>query len=186
MDSDVAVDDRLVRGGGPTPGVDAFKDTRVNAKAGLTTTLYKSLSAGLGFLLKYDQNPAPRPLPTLPAGTPPMPTIVFGPNLGPFADRVDMQGEVTLEGLAAYVKSEVDDFVKDKISTKAEQRLWARASVFGNWNDPVSVMIATRAAVAMSGVQAAPRASIRRPTISPVAALVTSTKFASPNAVFVA
>jgi len=47
-------------------------------------------------------------------------------------------------------------------------------------------MIAMSAAVAMSGVQPTPRASITRPTISPVAALVTSTKFASPNAVFVA
>jgi hypothetical protein len=78
------------------PGVDPFKDTRVNAKAGMTTTLYKSLSVGAGFLLKYDQNPAPRPLPKLPAGTLPMPTIVFGPELGPFADRVDLQAEVTL------------------------------------------------------------------------------------------
>ena len=59
-------------------------------------------------------------------------------------------------------------------------------SVFGNWNEPVSVMIAISAAVAMSGVQPTPSASITRPTISPVAALVTSTKFASPNAVFVA
>jgi hypothetical protein len=79
-----------------TPGVDAFKDTRVNAKLGLTTTLRKSLSLGVGFLLKYDQNPAPRPLPGLPAGTMPMPTIVFGPHLGPFADKVDTQTELTL------------------------------------------------------------------------------------------
>jgi hypothetical protein len=76
-----------------TPGVDPFKDTRVNARAGLTTTLYKSLSVGLGFLLKYDQNPAPRPLPKgIPMGS----MIVFGPGLGPFADEVDIQAEATL------------------------------------------------------------------------------------------
>jgi hypothetical protein len=43
------------------PGVDAFKDTRVNAKLGLTTTLYKQVSIGFGFTLKYDQNPAVQP-----------------------------------------------------------------------------------------------------------------------------
>ena len=43
-------------------GVDAFKDTRVNGKLGLTTTLYKQLSIGFSFTLKYDQNPAPLPL----------------------------------------------------------------------------------------------------------------------------
>jgi hypothetical protein len=74
------------------PGVDAFKDTRINAKVGLTTTLLKSLSLGVGFLLKYDQNPALRPLPTIPAGAMP----VFGPGLGQFADKVDTQTEVTL------------------------------------------------------------------------------------------
>jgi hypothetical protein len=75
------------------PGVDPFKDTRVNAKVGLTTTLYKSLSVGLGFLLRYDQNPAPRPLPKgIPMGS----TIVFGPGLSAFADEVDMQAEGTL------------------------------------------------------------------------------------------
>jgi hypothetical protein len=74
------------------PGVGAFKDTRVNAKAGVTTTLYKSLSIGVGFTLKYDQNPAPRPLPAgIPAGV----TIDYG-SLGAFADKVDTQTEVTL------------------------------------------------------------------------------------------
>jgi hypothetical protein len=76
------------------PGVDAFKDTRINAKLGLTTTLLKSLSLGVGFLLKYDQNPALRPLPAFPAGTVPPP--VFGPGLGQFADKVDTQTELTL------------------------------------------------------------------------------------------
>jgi hypothetical protein len=44
-------------------GVDAFKDTRVNAKVGLSTNLWKSLSFGFSFAAKYDQNPAPRPVP---------------------------------------------------------------------------------------------------------------------------
>jgi len=45
------------------PGVDAFKDTRINGKVGLSTNLWKSLSFGFGFTVKYDQNPAPRPVP---------------------------------------------------------------------------------------------------------------------------
>jgi hypothetical protein len=53
-----------------TVGVKALKDTRVNAKLGLTSNLWKSLSFGFGFTLKYDQNPAPRPVPKgAPAGT---------------------------------------------------------------------------------------------------------------------
>jgi hypothetical protein len=44
-------------------GVSAFKDTRVNAKLGLSTNLWKSLSFGFSFAAKYDQNPAPRPVP---------------------------------------------------------------------------------------------------------------------------
>jgi hypothetical protein len=52
------------------PGVNAFKDTRVNAKVGLSTDLWKSLSFGFSFVAKYDQNPAPRPVPSgAPAGT---------------------------------------------------------------------------------------------------------------------
>lgn len=44
-------------------GVPAFKDIRINAKVGLTTNLWRSLSFGFGFSFKYDQNPAPRPAP---------------------------------------------------------------------------------------------------------------------------
>lgn len=40
-------------------GVGPFKDTRVNAKAGLTTKLWKNLSFGFGLTMRYDQNPAP-------------------------------------------------------------------------------------------------------------------------------
>ena len=46
-----------------TTGVAAFKDTRVNAKVGLSTNLWKELSFGFSFALKYDQNPAARPVP---------------------------------------------------------------------------------------------------------------------------
>lgn len=76
-----------------TPGVDAFKDTRINGKLGLTTTLRKCLSIGVGFTLKYDQNPAPRPLP---AGLPATAVVTYGADTGPFSDKVDTQTEVTL------------------------------------------------------------------------------------------
>jgi hypothetical protein len=46
-----------------TTGVAAFKDTRVNMKLGLSTNLWKQLSFGFSFALKYDQNPAARPVP---------------------------------------------------------------------------------------------------------------------------
>lgn len=73
---------------GGTNGVGAFKDTRVIGKLGLTTTLFSSLSFGFGFTLKYDQNPAPRPLP---AGAMP-----YAANFQPFADKVDTLTEATL------------------------------------------------------------------------------------------
>lgn len=46
---------------GADSGVAPFKDTRVNAKAGLTTKLWKNLSFGFGLAFRYDQNPAPLP-----------------------------------------------------------------------------------------------------------------------------
>ena len=74
-----------------TTGVDSFKDTRVNGKLGLTTTLYKRMSISFGFLLRYDQNPAPLPIPSgSPAGA------AFAPGFVPFADRVDTQTSATL------------------------------------------------------------------------------------------
>jgi hypothetical protein len=73
---------------GATNGVGAFKDTRIVGKVGLTTTLFSSLSFGFGFTLKYDQNPAPRPLP---AGAMP-----YAANFQPFADKLDTQTEATL------------------------------------------------------------------------------------------
>ena len=73
---------------GATNGVGAFKDTRIIGKLGLTTTLFSSLSFGFGFTLKYDQNPAPRPLP---AGAMP-----YAANFQPFADKVDTMTEATM------------------------------------------------------------------------------------------
>jgi hypothetical protein len=72
-------------------GVDAFEDTRVNGKLGLTTTLYKRMSISFGFLLRYDQNPAPLPIPS---GSPP--NAAFAMGFVPFADRVDTQTTATL------------------------------------------------------------------------------------------
>ena len=60
----------------------------------------------------------------------------------------------------------------------------ARASVLGNWNEPVSVMIPTSAAVAISGVQGISSASMTRDTSSALAALVASTRFVAPNRSF--
>jgi hypothetical protein len=75
-----------------SPGVKAFKDTRVNAKVGLSTNLWKQLSFGFSFALKYDQNPAPRPIPKgAPAGA------TFAPgDANAFADKVDTLTEATL------------------------------------------------------------------------------------------
>lgn len=73
---------------GATSGVGAFKDTRINAKLGLTTTLFSSLSFGFGFTLKYDQNPAPRPLP---AGA-----VPYAAGFQPFAEKLDTMTEATL------------------------------------------------------------------------------------------
>lgn len=73
---------------GNSKGVDAFKDTRLIGKLGVTTLLHKSLSLALGFTVKYDQNPAPLPLPS---GAMP-----YAPNFLPFADKVDTLTEATL------------------------------------------------------------------------------------------
>ena len=47
----------------PDKGVDAFDDTRINAKAGITTTLWKNVSFAFSYALKYDHAPAPLPVP---------------------------------------------------------------------------------------------------------------------------
>jgi len=73
---------------GGTKGVDPFKDTRLIGKVGVTTLLHKSLSLALGFTVKYDQNPAPFPLP--PGAMP------YAAGFLPFADKVDTLTEATL------------------------------------------------------------------------------------------
>jgi hypothetical protein len=74
-----------------TKGVGAFRDTRVVGKLTVTTTVYKSLGIGLGFTLKYDENPAPRPIPpTAPAGA------TYGPGVRAFAETLDTLTEASL------------------------------------------------------------------------------------------
>jgi hypothetical protein len=73
------------------PGVDPFKDTRLVGKAGITTTLVKSLSIAFMFTLRYDQNPAPLPIPSgSPAGA------VFATGFVPFADTTDTLTDISL------------------------------------------------------------------------------------------
>lgn len=68
-------------------GVDAFDDTRINAKAGLTTTLWKNISFAFSYALKYDHAPAPLPAPK---GT------MFAPDFVPFAETLDTITEAAL------------------------------------------------------------------------------------------
>jgi len=71
-------------------GVKPFKDTRINGKLAISTNLYKKLGLGFSFTVKYDQNPALRPLP---AGAPPFPDANYSWK---YADKVDTFTEVTL------------------------------------------------------------------------------------------
>jgi hypothetical protein len=73
-------------------GGKAFKDTRVNAKVGLTTNLWKQLSFGFSFVLKYDQNPAARPVPK---GAPPDTAYPSTYVSWAYADKVDTVTEAT-------------------------------------------------------------------------------------------
>ncbi len=73
------------------PGVDAFHDTRIVGKLGATTTLIKRLSIGFGFTVRYDQNPAPLPIPS---GALPMSSYQAG--FQPFAEKVDTLTELNL------------------------------------------------------------------------------------------
>jgi hypothetical protein len=72
-------------------GVDAFKDIRLNAKLGLSTNLWNNLSFGFSVALKYDQNPAPRPIPKNAAAG-----FAYASNDDYFADKLDTLTEATL------------------------------------------------------------------------------------------
>jgi len=73
-----------------TLGVDPFHDTRVIGKATMTTTVWKRLSVAFGFTVRFDQNPAPRPIPSgSPAGS------MYSGNF-PFANRTDTLGELVV------------------------------------------------------------------------------------------
>ena len=60
-------------------------------KVGLTTTVFARLSVAFGFTLRYDENPAPRPIPS---GT--APGLVYTLGFLPFSDKIDTQAEATL------------------------------------------------------------------------------------------
>jgi hypothetical protein len=78
-------------------GVDPFKDTRVVAKAALTTTVVKSLSIAVGFRIRYDQNPAPLPIASLIPMNATLSPTAFSSTMGvPFAQTLDTQTEATL------------------------------------------------------------------------------------------
>jgi hypothetical protein len=72
-------------------GVDPFHDTRLVGKLGATTTLLKKLSIGFGFTVRYDQNPAPLPIPS---GA--LSGSSFFPGFQPFAEKVDTLTELNL------------------------------------------------------------------------------------------
>jgi Protein of unknown function, DUF481 len=67
--------------------VAAFEDTRVNAKAGLTTQLWKNLAFGFSFGLRYDQAPAPLKAPA---------RATFAPTYRPLARTWDTTTEASL------------------------------------------------------------------------------------------
>jgi hypothetical protein len=81
----------LNAGNNGQPGVDAFKDTRLVGKVGLTTTLVKSLSFGFGFTLRYDQNPAP-----LAVSANVLNGRMYSPTFTPFSTKLDTATEATL------------------------------------------------------------------------------------------
>jgi hypothetical protein len=84
-------DKAVVEGTSGQLGVGAFKDTRAIAKVGLTTVLKKRLSIGFGVTAKYDQNPAPLPVPAgAAAGS------MYATTFYPFAEKIDTLVEGTL------------------------------------------------------------------------------------------
>jgi hypothetical protein len=78
--------------------VDAFHDTRINGKLGISTNLFKKLSLGVSFTIKYDQNPALRPIPSVVTGASAGTSASYPDTYysWKFADKVDTLTEVTL------------------------------------------------------------------------------------------
>jgi hypothetical protein len=72
---------------GPTGSIDAFDDTRVNAKTQVTTKLAKHIDLRFSFTVHFDNSPAPRP---------PFPGIKFDPGFVPLADKVDTITEMAV------------------------------------------------------------------------------------------
>jgi hypothetical protein len=76
----------------PFKWVPEFHDTRVNGKLALQTKLWRNISFGFSFAVKYDQNPAPRPGVKDGSGT----VIPFAPGYVPFVARTDTITEASL------------------------------------------------------------------------------------------
>lgn len=70
----------------PAGEVDALDDTRMNAKTGLTTKLWKDVAFRFSFTAKYDNAPAPRPPLALP----------YAAGFVPLADKLDTITEASL------------------------------------------------------------------------------------------
>jgi len=80
----------LTRESRPTGPVSPFDDNRVDGKVGLTWKIFGNGNLGFRFHLMYDSAPAPRPLPTLPAG------LAWPQNYQPLADRLDTLTEIVV------------------------------------------------------------------------------------------
>jgi hypothetical protein len=70
----------------PPGNVDAFDDTRFNARVGTNIKLYGGLSFRFSFMARYDNAPAPRPVINLP----------YAPGFVPLADKLDTITEAAL------------------------------------------------------------------------------------------
>jgi hypothetical protein len=74
-----------------TKGASAFRDTRLNFKAGLSSTLFKKLSLAITVSVKYDNVPAARPTFKINDAT-----VPFAPGFTPLANKTDTITEAAL------------------------------------------------------------------------------------------
>ena len=72
---------------GFTEEITPFRDTRINFKTALSTTIYKNLSFRFSFTARFDNVPAPRPAP---AG------FKFADGYQPLAEKLDTLSEAAL------------------------------------------------------------------------------------------